>query len=236
MLPPRRLWTGPPAAAIREHLLAELGSGPAGLWIVPTPLARDQLVRLLAISAARRPAGSCIGSSAGTTSGGWCVPAWRTARRWLSEPACRALFREAIDRAREAGEIEAIEASVRWPGYRRQAPRRIDEWTIAERPARGRTIPGRRRPGRGRRVGRLCPLSIAPGRAERRRRTPAWRSGPRGVWPGVPTLAVPGGRGSRRAEVIRLAARHVPRGRGVQDRSAEPRPPIPRTARSSSST
>src|SRR4051794_19158123 len=142
MLPPRRLWTGPPAAAIREHLLAELGSGPAGLWIVPTPLARDQLVRLMGFQRSQSPGGAghrvlCWGDL------------WRVVRTrvedgpsWLSEPACRALFREAIDRAREAGEVEAIEASIRWPGYRRRLRARVDEWTISERPARGHPARG----------------------------------------------------------------------------------------------
>lgn len=59
---------------------------------------------------------------------------------WLSEPACRSVFREAIERAREAGEIEAIEASVRWPGYRRRLHARVVEWTRSERPARGRGV------------------------------------------------------------------------------------------------
>src|SRR4051812_18872128 len=113
---PRRLWTGPPAAAIREQLAAELAPGPPGLWIVPTPLAGDQLVRLLA---AHR------GTSPGVLAHRvlcW-AELWRQVRArvddgpsWLSEAASRALFREAIDRAREAGEIETIEASVRWPG------------------------------------------------------------------------------------------------------------------------
>ncbi len=44
-----RLWTGPPGAALREHLLAEPAGEGATIWIVPTPLARDQVARELAI-------------------------------------------------------------------------------------------------------------------------------------------------------------------------------------------
>src|SRR4051812_17327492 len=43
MLAPRRLWTGPPGAAIRDRLLNDLGPEPGTLWIAPTPLARDQV-------------------------------------------------------------------------------------------------------------------------------------------------------------------------------------------------
>jgi RecB family exonuclease len=61
---------------------------------------------------------------------------------WLSDKACRAIFREAIERVRDAGELEAIEASIRWPGYRRRLRERVREWTAVERPARGRASSG----------------------------------------------------------------------------------------------
>ena len=54
MAAPRRLWTGPPGAAIRDRLIDELGSGTGRLWIVPTPLARDQVARDLAILSAHQ--------------------------------------------------------------------------------------------------------------------------------------------------------------------------------------
>ncbi len=46
----RRLWTGPPGAAIRDRLIDELGPAPGCSWIVPTPLARDQLTSRLMFS------------------------------------------------------------------------------------------------------------------------------------------------------------------------------------------
>ena len=40
MLAPRRLWTGPPGAAIRDRLAGRAGRrSRRALWIVPTPLA-----------------------------------------------------------------------------------------------------------------------------------------------------------------------------------------------------
>ena len=63
----RRLWTGPPGAAIRDRLIDELGSAPGCLWIVPTPLAREQLTSRLMFSCPRHGAG---GRSPGLLLGG----------------------------------------------------------------------------------------------------------------------------------------------------------------------
>jgi len=133
-----RLWTGPPGAALRDCLLAELGGEPGGIWIVPTPLARDQVARELAIR---------------TRAGGKepRVHSWDDLWReifsrvsqgpsWLSESAARAVFREAVTQVHNQGLIRSIDAVIDWPGYRRRLRDRIRAWTIAERPPREREI------------------------------------------------------------------------------------------------
>ncbi len=73
-----RLWTGPPGAAPWDCLLTELAGEPGGLWIVPTPLARDQLSRRL-----------CLGNSGhGPAPRVYCwSDLWRLgAARWRKVP------------------------------------------------------------------------------------------------------------------------------------------------------
>ena len=64
---PRRLWTGPPGAAIRDRLLDDLGAEPAALWIVPTPLAQNQVEWTLnqRSTGGQRPAGLLAGMICG---------------------------------------------------------------------------------------------------------------------------------------------------------------------------
>ncbi|MGC8639054.1 MAG: PD-(D/E)XK nuclease family protein [Isosphaeraceae bacterium] len=131
---PRRLWTGPPGAAVRNCLLAELGSQPAGLWITPTPLARDQVTRELTLRSPHRGPASevfCWGDL------------WRMVRReaedgpvWLSRTAARAVFDEAINQARKQGRCTAIERVIGLAGYQRRLARRFQFWTLAERKPR----------------------------------------------------------------------------------------------------
>jgi ATP-dependent helicase/nuclease subunit B len=130
----QRLWTGPPGAALRDCLLAELERESGGLWIVPTPLARDQLTRRLALSNpghGRAPRLHCWNDL------------WRLVRHqaedgpcWLSRAAVRTVFEEAIRQVREQGQIAAIhEAVIQRAGYQRHLQERFQAWTIAERPA-----------------------------------------------------------------------------------------------------
>src|SRR5271166_2651860 len=117
-----RLWTGPPGAALRDCLLAELGGEPGGLWIVPTPLARDQVARELAI-------GTRVGGKEPR------VYSWDDLWReifsrvsqgpsWLSESAARAVFREAVSQVHNQGLIPSKPRNGRptfaivscWPG------------------------------------------------------------------------------------------------------------------------
>jgi len=108
---------------------------------VPTPLARDQVARELAI---RTRAG---GKEPRVYS--W-DDLWREifgrvsqGPSWLSESAARAVFREAVTQVHTQGLIRSIDAVIDWPGYRRRLRDRIRAWTIAERPAREReTGPG----------------------------------------------------------------------------------------------
>src|SRR5437868_12525455 len=103
----RKLWTGPYGSALRERVLDEWGSDPSGLWIVPSPLARDQVLRALGLRhrVARGFRVLC-----------W-DEVWRFIREsradgpaWLSPAAARAALGEAIARARRDGELDAVAA------------------------------------------------------------------------------------------------------------------------------
>ena len=189
MLAPRRLWTGPPAAAIRDRLLAELGAEPGALWIVPTPLARDQVERRWAGGAGRRPAGPRR-SSAGMISGGLV----RAARPRMGRPGSPdggppGLFREAIrPGARGGSSATAIEASVRLAGISPAARASGSGPGRSPSDPRGTHGPAATtEPGRGRRVGDLRPLPDAPeAELERRGRGRDDGLGLAGGWPGVP--------------------------------------------------
>jgi RecB family exonuclease len=129
MTVPRRLWTGPPAAGIRDRALETLGADPDGLWITPAPLARDQVARALAVGSAERPSSRVL-----------CWDdLWRWVRResehgpaWLSATAARALLDEALDRAGGRGLLGPLERFAHLAGYRRQLLERIADWTRAE--------------------------------------------------------------------------------------------------------
>ena len=133
----QRLWTGPPGAALRDHLLAEPKGEGATIWIVPTPLARDQVVRELAIRA-RQPEKDRVYCWDNL----WLEIFRRAAQApsWLSESAARAVFREAVGQVQKQGVIRSIEAVVSSPGYRRRLRDRVRRWTIDERPPRQREL------------------------------------------------------------------------------------------------
>src|SRR4051812_356434 len=129
---PRRLWTGPHGSSLRERVLDEWGHESSGLWIVPTPLARDQVVRSLGLRQ-RMTRGLRV----------WCWDdLWRAVREergdgpaQLSPAATRAALSEAIDRARRDGVLAEAARVVDWPGFRRRLVARIATWTRAERSA-----------------------------------------------------------------------------------------------------
>ena len=114
-----------------DCLLTELAGEPGGLWIVPTPLARDQLSRRL-----------CLGNSGhGPAPRVYCwSDLWRLVRReveegpaWFSSAAIRTVFQEAIRQLRDQGQIAAThEAAIGQSGYQRRLQERFQAWTIAE--------------------------------------------------------------------------------------------------------
>src|SRR4051794_25045121 len=102
----RRLWTGPPGAAIRDRLIDELGPAPGCFWVVPTPLARDQLTYKLILTS------RVTQTVAGPQVYCWS-DLWQMVRRqaddgpaWLSDAAARAAFHEALRRVRESGRLD----------------------------------------------------------------------------------------------------------------------------------
>jgi RecB family exonuclease len=134
----RVLWTGPYGSATRDHALADASFDPSSLWLSPSPMARDQLRRELAVRS--RSDGT------GRIPRVWCwADLWARVREGskqgpssLSEGAAGAVFGEAIRQARHAGEVDAIAAMIDWPGYRRRLRRRFADWTTEERPLRSR--------------------------------------------------------------------------------------------------
>jgi RecB family exonuclease len=117
---------------VREHLLGERLGGEAGdLWLVPSPIAREQVTHALARrrSVARAPRV-------------WCwSDLWRALRddratgpARLSEAGARTALKAAITRARRDGLLDAVAEVVQWPGFRRRLHARISGWTRAERP------------------------------------------------------------------------------------------------------
>ena len=126
----RLLWTGPYGAALRDYALAGASTEPSSLWLVPSTIARDQIRRELAVRS----------SGPGTTPRVWCWPdLWKSIRGeleggriFLSPGASVAVFGEAVRQARQAGELEAIDSVIDWPGYRRQLRDRLAEWTSNE--------------------------------------------------------------------------------------------------------
>ena len=144
----RRLWTGPYGSALRDRVLrATRRSRPSGLWIVPSPLARDQVRAALGAAAREASAGR---------SRVWCWDdLWRAVRDELARaarpgsprPAARAALGEAIARARRDGRARRDRrACVDWPGFRRRLRGRFAAWTRDERPLDAPAA--RRRPGR----------------------------------------------------------------------------------------
>ncbi|HZW32097.1 MAG TPA: PD-(D/E)XK nuclease family protein [Isosphaeraceae bacterium] len=134
----RLLWTGPYGAALREHAIAGASTDPASLWLVGSPLARDQVRRELAMR--------CRGLGPGPRVWSW-AELWRSVRDSLeggrislSAGAAGAVLSEAVRQARQAGEVRAIDTVLDWPGYRRRLRERIAEWTALERRLRD-TVP-----------------------------------------------------------------------------------------------
>ena len=127
----RLLWTGPYGAALRDYALAGASTDPSSLWLAPSPMARDQVRRELAIRSSRPGPGPRV----------WCwSDLWKTVRGeleggrvCLSAGAAGAVFGEAVRQARQAGELRAIASVIDWPGYRRQLRERLAEWTANEK-------------------------------------------------------------------------------------------------------
>src|SRR5262249_32204960 len=125
----RVLWTGPYGAAGRDRTLAVALTDPSGLWLVASPIARDQVRRELAVR-------SSSGAGSGRIPRVWCwAELWAQIRdataegpSCLSEAAAGAVFGEAIRQARNARELDAVAAVIDWPGYRNRLRRRFAGW------------------------------------------------------------------------------------------------------------
>src|SRR4051794_25916300 len=129
----RRLWTGPYGSALRDRALRDSPVETSGVWIAPTPLARDQVRRLLGLR---------LKGGVGRGLRVWCwSDLWRAVRderprgpAVLSDAAARAALGEAIARARGDGALQGLVELTEWPGFRRRLRSRINAWTRGERP------------------------------------------------------------------------------------------------------
>ena len=123
--PDRSAWFSPARPADRGREARALG-----LWIVPSKVARIQIL-------------SSLGGKAGATRDlrVWCWDdLWELVAEHHSDTpirlgfaGARAVFSEAVRRAQEAGELGATKQVVHWPGFRRRVRDRIDSWTRIER-------------------------------------------------------------------------------------------------------
>ena len=99
----RRIWTGPHGSAPSERALEDATSDPLGLWIAPTPPARDQVVRALGrrLKVARDLRAWCWEDL-------WAAVRDASSRgpARLSDAAARAALGEAIAQARRDGGAE----------------------------------------------------------------------------------------------------------------------------------
>src|SRR5438067_6288837 len=122
----RDLWTGPFGSALRDRALRHAPVDPSGLWVVPSAMARDQVVRVLGL---RRRVACHLRV--------WCwADLWRATRlgsrgtpMLLSSAGGRAALREAIDQARRDGLLDAIGEVAQSLGFLRRLRGRIAAWT-----------------------------------------------------------------------------------------------------------
>jgi RecB family exonuclease len=129
----KRLLTGPHSSALRDRLIDEpVTRGSSALWLVPTPLARRQVVEAIArrdaSGATRGPRVWCWGDlwrAIGDETDGGPVR--------LSPVGARAALGLALDRAREEGRLRASAEVAAWPGFRRRLRDKFAAWTRRER-------------------------------------------------------------------------------------------------------
>jgi ATP-dependent helicase/nuclease subunit B len=124
----RRLWTGPFAANLRDRAIEQFGA--EALWIVPTPIAREQVAAALI----RRGQGSRSPAVYGWDQL-WHEIARRHARppALLSDAAARAALVAAIDLAGVRDELGPLDRVAGLPGTRKALRDRFASWTRAER-------------------------------------------------------------------------------------------------------
>lgn len=145
----RLLLTGPPRKSLREEAIRRAiawadstrGRTPM-LWVAPSPLARDQIARDLALIPRR--AGVPVPRV-------WCweeiwadVPVEEATPARLSPAGVRAVLGEAIQRARETDVLGPLTSAVDQPGWQRRTLAQFAAWMRTERRPDG-PPPGRSR-------------------------------------------------------------------------------------------
>lgn len=122
----RRLWTGPHGPSLGHRLIAESPRGAEGLWIAPTPPARDRLARDLA-RVARGPSPATIW----TWEDLWDAVRGRRGEGPVraSAAALRAALNESVARAGREGSLRSLGASSDTPGFRARLARKVASWT-----------------------------------------------------------------------------------------------------------
>lgn len=126
----RLLWLGTYAANLRGRAIEQFGDAADGLWIVSTPLAREQVTAALASARRRHDRPRVFAWDE------FWIEVARHHRRppaILSEGAARAALVAAIDRARDGGELGPLARVADLPGLRRELRTRFAAWTLADR-------------------------------------------------------------------------------------------------------
>jgi RecB family exonuclease len=130
----RTLLTGPHGAAVRDRVLSDPGTGPAGLWIVRSPLARLQVLAILG-----RKADAARGLRV------WCWDdLWEQVAQAVENPptrispaAVRTVVSEAINRARKDGKLKELVGVIHLGGFRRRVAKHLSLAVRAERDPNG---------------------------------------------------------------------------------------------------
>src|SRR4051794_5379293 len=114
---PRKLWTGPHGSALRDRAIERASHEASSLWLVPSPVARDQVIRALACRSKGTdpPGGGCGAAPGRAPAGARADPPAR-----LSRTGKIAVLSGAIERARRSDHLDVLARAVDGPGYRRR--------------------------------------------------------------------------------------------------------------------
>ncbi len=127
----RLLWTGPSPSAMLDHLLAQEAIDPNTIWLVPSPLCRQRVLRRLTLRS-----GSLRNPRVWTWDDLWAEirsNGPRNGPAMLSDVATREFLRAAIDEALSEGSLQGLGPLTKTAGYRRLLLGQFSVWSRQSR-------------------------------------------------------------------------------------------------------